>query len=248
MRLPASTLTLAGGLTCPTRVVPREVWLAHVVKHPLGLDALSRRDGPRRWNDEGWDQLQPPVIPASERDGLVKNIASLEVNGARCEVPEFRTKRAVSDLNDQACYRCPNEVAGQCSWVLDGVSRAYAGVIESMLSGFAAPDTVVVPRVELTLRLMRKLTRPEAWRDLTVLSVGTDDRAQRSVIARISRADGVRAEFYLRGTQLEWRTTWRKPPPNPGAAMSFLLDFPQVAPSVLLSESCVVQRLWWESP
>lgn len=247
MRLPTKTVALPRGLTCPSRLVPRDVWLAHLVKHPLGIEAASRLGGKGVWNGEGWDRLTPPVVGTDERAALVRNIADLEVDEQHCGVPEFRRGRKASDLDDLACYRCPETLAAQCSWVLDAPSRAYAAVIDSLISGFEEPATAVVSRLGLTTRLIKLISRPASWAALTVLSVGLDDRSRSNRIARISRADGVRAEFYLRGDSLEWRTTWRKPPVHATEAMSFLLDFARPAPAAPLSDLCLVDRLWWES-
>lgn len=245
MNLPSTDIALAGGLTCPAAVIPRAQWIAHVVKHPLGLTALAR-SRTNEWNGEGWDRLSPPVIAVAARDAVVHDIASLEIRGARCGVPEFQSARDASDLDRLACLTCPAPLAEQCERVLEETSRAYATVIQSLLEGFVAEAAIAVRREEFSRRLMRALARRQPWTSLSVLTVGLDDRSKSSVIARISRGDGVRAEFYLRDTTLAWRTTWRKPPAHANEATSFLLDHAQPHPRAPLSDLCLVDRRWWE--
>lgn len=247
MRLPTRTIELPGGLSCPTVRIEQGPWLAHVVKHPIGLDAVLGRPPKAPWNREGWDALTPPVVEYTERDRLVRNIAALEVDGARCGIPELRGARGESDPTRLACHVCPQTLAAQCAWVLDGVSTAYAAVTMSLLDGLAGTASVPVPKASLTRSLARLFARPGEWSSLSVLSVGLDARQRAIPIARISRADGVRAEFYVQGRALRWRTTWRERPAHAAQAMSFLLD---VAPAgnraAPLSDQCLVDRLWWE--
>ena len=246
MRLPSKDLLLAGGLTCPAQVTQRGAWIAHVIKHPLGLNATVRSGAKDPWNNEGWDQLTPPVVATGERASLVKDIASLDVDGARCAVPEFRGGPGTSNLDRPSCYACPDTLAGQCAWILDGPSTAYADVIRAMIEGFAAEKAVEVRREDFSRRLMRAVARREPWSTVSVLTVGLDDRSQSSLIARISRADGVRVELYVRGTALSWRTAWRRPPAHANAATSFLLDHARPFKGAPLSDLCLVDRHWWE--
>jgi len=247
MKVPARTIELPGGLRCPAYDVAQAPWLAHVVKHPLGLGAVAGRPPGTPWNREGWGTLALPVIDPAERDRLARNIAGLDVDGHQCAIPEMRGAPGASDPDRLACYVCPHTLASQCAWVLDDVSKAYASVTTSLVEAFDAASSVAVPRASMFKTLARKLPRYDAWASLSLLSVGLDARQGSRQIARISRADGVRAEFYLSHGELRWRTTWRHPPVNHSQAMSFLLDFATPAPTTSpLSENCLVARLWWE--
>ena len=246
MKLPAADVTLAGGLTFPAAVISRAQWIAHVVKHPLGLNALARSRTKGAWNAEGWDQLSPPVISTTARDAVLRDITSLEIDGARCGVPEFHRARDGSDLGRLACVTCAAPLAERCEQILEETSQAYAAVIQSLVEGFVADAAIAVRREEFARRLMQALARRRPWTSLSVLTVGLDDRSQSSLIARISRGDGVRAEFYVRGTALAWRTAWRRPPAHAAAATSFLLDHARPHPRAPLSDLCLVDRRWWE--
>jgi hypothetical protein len=247
MKLPARTIDLPAGLRCPSYDVAQAPWLAHVVKHPLGIGALMGRPPGTTWNREGWDELVPPVIDPTERERLVRNIAGLDVDDRRCAVPEMRGATDASSPEALACYTCPRTLASQCAWLLDDVSKAYAAVAASMVEAFDVRASVAVPRAAMLRALTRLFWRPDTWQTLALLSVGRDARQGAQHVARISRADGVRAEFYLAQTTLRWRTTWRSPPAHAGQAMSFLLDFPATSPpATQLSDLCLVDRLWWE--
>lgn len=80
---------------------------------------------------------------------------------------------------------------------------------------------------------------------------GLDARNERSVIVRLNRGDGVRAElFFEEPDPLSWRTLGRDPKAvsTPNGWLRFMLDAPPQAKSTMpLSEMCLVSRLFWES-
>lgn len=247
MKVPSRNIELPGGLRCPATIIGQAPWIAHVVKHPLGLQGITGRPLETPWNREGWDALDPPLIDAAERHGLVQRIAGLEARGRQCGVPEVGGASTVGDPDREACYLCPTPLASQCARVLEGVSERYAAVTSTLVESFEVPRCVEVPRCQMIKRLTRLFGRYELWSSLAILSVGLDGRQRALHVARVARADGVRTEFYVAQGELRWRTTWRHPPVHPAQAMSFLLDFAPSAPtSVALSEVCLVDRLWWQ--
>lgn len=247
MKLPSREYSLPEGLRCPVQEIHRANWQAHLVRHPLGVLTLARGGGREGWNREGWDELVPPVVTGAEREALVKKITGLGQGTLRCRVPEFRGKRG-SDPDKVACYDCPPQVAVPCEGILNGgVGPRYAAVTEALLAAVEAGVAVVHTREVVTRALSRLWNAPDRWQQLVLLTVGMDDRQGMHPIVRITRADGVRAEFYLRGRNLYWRTTYRYVARGPAARLSFVMAMAR--PSVLtghLSDLAAVPRLWWE--
>jgi hypothetical protein len=62
-------------------------------------------------------------------------------------------------------------------------------------------------------------------------------------VAQLNRSDGLRISFYLRGRSLSWRTTFRKVPVSPTAAVRTLLDVPR---DESMSATFLVARPWWQ--
>jgi len=254
MKLPSQDVLLAGGLVCPTNEVDRAVWQEHVVKHLLGVNAIARSGGRDPWTVEAWDRLDPATITESERVDLVRGIAALAEGKLRCEVPELRGKRAGSDPERLACRDCQPPVVVRCDKLLNGpggVGERYRGITESLLAHLAVHEGVQVPALTFHQALHRMWRTPEKLAGALVLTIGLDDRRAARPVARISRGDGVRAEFYFEEPdRLRWRTTYREFVKTRTAPqqISFLGDVPRPAPGLgRVSELCVVARRWWEA-
>lgn len=254
MRLPNRDYVLEAGLLCPSTSIEQRNWQAHVVKHPLGVGAIARRAGRDGWNTEGWDALEPPVVTERTRERLVGAIANAAQPGQRCGVPELRGRRGGSDPMRLACHDCAPPLLQACDELVnpaDGVGTRYADVTEQLLSAVAQGAGVEVSRQDF-VRVVHSLWRsPDRLRGLIVLTVGLDPRAARVPVVRLSRDDGVRAEFYLQEpNRLTWRTTYRMAEETRTAAarIGFLMSVPRPAPGLgRLSDLCVVTRRWWES-
>jgi hypothetical protein len=254
VKAPSRDFVLAGGLICPSREIDRGVWQEHVVKHPLGVNALARSSGRDRWNVEGWDTLAPAVISESERAQLVAGIGALSEGKIRCEVPELRGKKTGSKLDRLACRDCQPPVVAHCSNLMNGpngIGTRYRDVTESLLAELTSDTGVQVEPARLPEVLTKLWRTPESLAGLVVLTIGLDDHKAARPIARISRGDGVRAEFYLEEPNiLRWRTAYRAAAQAQTGPqrVSFLRDVPRPAPGIgRLSELCVVARRWWEA-
>ena len=243
--VPSGALALAGGLRCSPREVPLAVWQAHLVKHPLGLDAL--RSG-RPWNNEGWDTTTPPAVTAEARVRLVERIQALEDGSRRCGVREFRGGHTPAAPEDP-CYRCASPLQPRCAAILDepeGVGRRYAAVTAALLGEFAEQCAIEVPRLALSYRLTAGLRHPSWIEAGLILAAGVEGRKPAAMV-RIARGDGTRADFWLNGRELRWRTTYRIPQRTVHTRFSFLMDLPAKTPSLPLSDVYVVPRGWWEA-
>jgi hypothetical protein len=252
VRLPSRRYELPEGLVCEAIEIQREAWQAHVAKHPLGVWAIARSGRQDAWNAEGWDRLEPPVVTAEQRETLLQKIRGLSEGSLRCEVPELRGKVRGSNPDRLACYDCKAPVIVRCEASLgtaDGPGPRYAAVTEQLLAAAEGEALVSTGRAALTMALHRLWQSPHTWKGLIVLSAGVDDRQGAQPIVRITRADGVRAEFYLNASRtLRWRTTYRNPAPAPAAQLSQLLDFARPSAAVsTLSDRCMVPRPWWET-
>jgi len=254
MKLPSRDLRLAGGLLCPATPIERSVWLEHVTKHPLGVSAIARSRGRDAWNLEGWDRLAPPVISEPQRAELVKGLAGLSEGKQRCEVPEVRGKKSGSDPDRLACRDCTVPIIARCEQLMHvegGVGQQYAAVIESLLLAVDEGQGLEVAPAKFQQAVHRLWRSPSDLDGLVVLTVGLDDRRAARPIARLSRHDGVRAEFYLEEpNRLRWRTAYRnfvmtRTGPQ---VVSFLGDVARPAPKLgRVSDLCVVPRRWWET-
>jgi hypothetical protein len=239
--LPQREVTLPGGLVAPPQEIRLPVWQAHLVKHPFGVGSV--RAG-RPWNCEGWDVTTPPVLTAEHRGRLSERIVTLAPGGARCPVRELRGGRSPEA---EPCYACKPPLLHLCAAILDegeGVGHRYAATVETLLRDVAEKTAVVIPRPDLSARLIKSLARP-AWIEAgTVLAVGVDGKTP---MVRIARADGTRADFWLNGNGLGWRTIYRIPQASVRTRVSFLMDHFAPASSLPLSDVYVVPRGWWEA-
>lgn len=249
MRLPGQRYVLPNGLRWDPENVPYQSWHYHVMKHPLGVHRMRNAAGyPVPWDREEWTRLAPPVLTHDERPRVMKKIALVQIGGQQCGVQEVFGKPPPKRPSDRfPCNDCAAPVAEECRSVLHdqhAVGRRYAEVTEDLVS--VLRDGVPVGRsawLERFARLVR--TNPESAASALVLTVGLPALENRLRV-RISRGDGVRAEFWLypRGV-MQWRTTYREPPTPNRSISKFLCEF---LPSCgfKLSEECLVARLWWE--
>jgi hypothetical protein len=254
MKVPSQDYALAGGLVCPVHEVDRGVWQEHVVKHPLGVQALAKSEGVAAWNQEGWDRLEPPAVTEGARAELVSLIAALSEGTLRCAVPELRGKKSGSDPERLACRDCQAPIVVRCEKLLHapgGVGERYRSVTEDLLAGLTGDAGVAIAAEKFHAALRGMWRTPEKLAGAIVLTVGLENRRGARPIARISRYDGVRTELYFEEPdRLRWRTTYRefaKTRTGP-LQISFLSDVPRPAPGLgRVSELCVVARRWWES-
>ncbi len=245
MRIPREALQFPGGLSCVVAEIESRVTSAHVVRHPLGVDAERDRVG-SAWNREGWSDLAPSAVSHEARARLFRALASLSVHGAGCGVPEVTGARGLRDQQPIECSQCPMPLARRCEAELQDVVDAYVARTTELLEALGT-SSVWVPRVAMIRALASRLRTAEPWAPLATLSVGYDARTRERPIARVSRTDGLRTELYLHGASLRWRTTWRSVPSNAAEAMSFVLQFPKpLESSHALSDRCLVARPWWE--
>lgn len=241
--VPSAAMQFPGGLRCAPSVIAVESWQGHILKHPFGLHAIRRRKG-APWNEEGWDQVEPPVVTAEQRAEASSRITALGDAQQRCPVPELRAGRGVEI--EPECYACRAPLLTGCARLLgdSGIGARYAEATEQVLREVA--DGVAVPRKTLGALLMRHLRNPAVWSKLVIMAVGRVGPERRPV-ARASRADGVRVELTVRDQGLSWRTTYRIAQKEGSfASLSFMQDHPVPDPRLPLSDQYVVPRGWWE--
>ncbi len=241
MRLPSvPALDLPGGYRWAQREVEDHVWQAHLLKHPLGINAI-RRTPSLPWNDEGWDTLDPPPIIEASRMALASEISTITADKKRCEVRELRG--GGSNSTRLECYACEPPILSRCRdrVAKEALPARYAAETERLVR--AVSDGVEIKRKSLSLRLLAALKRPHIWDGLVVMSVGFE---RKTPVVRVSDADGFRTELYIQGAVLRWRTTYRSVvAPRTNDRFSWVLDAPQPAPKLSLSEVYVVPRDWF---
>jgi hypothetical protein len=234
---------------CPSTEVELQVFLDHVIRHPLG--ALHSQGV--AWNQEGWDKTEPPTVTAAERDAIVASVRELRAGAKSCVV--FDAEGAWKKLRSvQAgpCCSCDGTLVKKCVPFLlaDGsVGQRYGKVTAEMLGELSKPVGVQVERRKFFERMNKAWNVPRGVDGLSVLTVGLDASRQCSAVVRISRFDGIRSEFYLQEpNRLAWRTTYRQVEKTSSVSgqISFLSQVPLPKPLLALSELCVVSRHWWE--
>jgi hypothetical protein len=238
--LPSRPLKLAGGFQCAPSSIAVAAWQAHLVKHPLGVDAI-RRDHP--WNHEGW-----PISDAQRRDWTT-NIQALEAQHGRCGARELHGGRAPQTREKEPCYVCAPGLLSRCAGILnqaDGVGAQYASATESLLEAMQEDRAIVVPRVDVSRRMSKALFSNPAWIEAgAILGVGLGK--DKRPMVRIARGDGTRTDLWLNGANLNWRTTYRVPQVSVYTRWTFLLDQPAKTNALPLSDAYVVARGWWET-
>lgn len=246
MKLPSSEMKFPNGLVVPPRTISLTTWQYHVVKHPLGVNRDARRSGD---DPEAWGELKPPVVEAGWRLNTFREIAAIDVSGARCGLPEAHGRKAQAREADvYNCWTCPAPVARACEQATHAerpVGPRYAHAAQSVLQRLT--DGVLVTRSAYQTAVMRFARDSEGLRELNVLGIGRAISDERKTIAQFKRGDGVVVEFYVHqeGKSASWRTAY-KDPCTGAALLSFLLRLPG-ATEDSLSEKCLVARQWWES-
>jgi hypothetical protein len=246
MRLPARPYVLPNGLRWEVEAIPYQSFHYHVLKHPLGVHRERNAAGYLQpWDRELWTELQPAALTIDERPRILEQLAAIRAGDAQCGVAEVHgsapPKRSPADF---PCRACPRPVAVQCERVLveqHVVARRYAEVTEALVQSLV--DGVLVSRAAWleSVAFAARVNGVPTLDAAVTMSVGLLAQGPRT-LARISQGDGVRAELWVRGT-LHWRTTYRVPH---GPIPSFLCQLlPQSGAAA--SESCLVNRLWWES-
>jgi hypothetical protein len=193
VRIPSRDLVLAGVLHCPSKEVETSAWQAHLVKHPLGIQAIARSAGRSPWSTEGWDKLDPPVITEAQRGALVRSISALSSGKLRCEVPELRGKKSGSNPDQPACYACRPPIVFQCERLCAGLGARYAAVTQELLAELAGEAGISISRDAFLRRMYALFRAPADVAGLSVLTFGVDGRRRASAIARMNRLDGVRS-------------------------------------------------------
>ncbi|MDP3277928.1 MAG: hypothetical protein Q8Q09_22275 [Deltaproteobacteria bacterium] len=234
-RLPTNPTLVASPLVLNVRP-----WVGHIVKHPLG--AL---ESPTQWNAEGFDRLDPPVVKASERDAFVTFVQDSNARGGACGVPSICDPVSGEAQLEQPlpCFGvCPSVLVLGCRQQLSALSDRYAALVDELLASVS--DGVVVPRAKAFAAIARAATPAGTLDGLAVLAVGVRiNSSYTDVVAKVSRADGVRVDFYVRSRTLRWRTTMRRIPRSPTAAARQLLDVPR---DDSMSATVLVARSWWQ--
>jgi hypothetical protein len=231
---------------------------AHVIKHPFGMGAIHARSAlqRRRWNEEGWDSLAPPVVSVEQRRATVSQILELRVDGDRCAVPKLANEElggqpptdAYSGATgaSEPCYVCNAALSMRCCVLTKPVAAAYSSLVAARV-GQLHERAVWVARDELSRRLGRCARAGERLRGLVVLTLG----GERGLGARLSCWDGVRIEFYRTSSALTFRTAYRERRETPSRVVSFLWDFAPITTDAWsermgVSDKALVPRLWWE--
>lgn len=241
MKLPSvPVIELPGGYRWVQHSIEDKAWQAHLVKHPLGIDALRRQKG-LPWNNEGWDRISPPAITEATRGQLASDVSSLSYDGKRCAVKEFRAGK--SQNPEPECYDCPPNLLSLCRvrFAKEPLSARYSE--ETLRVVQAIVDARKVGRAQLERRLMLGLSQPGLWSGLVVMTVGRTDRGVPAL--RISSSDGVRVELrILSAGQVAWRTTYRASVAGPISQFNHVRDAVTGDPRLSLSEDCFVPRDW----
>lgn len=241
----AFTLPTDPALSALPQPISVRAWVAHLVRHPLGTYSTARN---KPWNSEGFDALSPPVVTEDSRAAFVNFVRDERLRGDRCEVHAFSTRAPTAKtlrLDDKLpCYdSCPEALVFGCRSELRSISDGYQSLVDALLESLS--DGVSVDRATFTNAVLRTLRRPqEICSAIVVLSSGVlPGSSVRDRVVRIHRGDGVRTEFYARGRELTWRTTYRIRPTSPMVAVRELLDLP-VADRA--SAAVLVARPWWQ--
>lgn len=250
MRIPSRQWRFAEDLHADPLEISAQVLQAHLIKHPFGMSALMTPrvgGGARRWNDDGWDALSPPVITLEQRRSLTASIGALVVDGASCQLSRLPKEEYGGEAPDrwEACPRCPTGLAEACKVVTYDAALAYRAVIDDTLALLAGIDGEVVARSVLRAHIP-PFAKPDELVGAAIMTLGQVGHPAKTV-ARINRWDGVRVELYVGGRQLRWRTTYRRPASQQNPVTQ-LLDFPRDPADLRLplSGKCIVSRPWWE--
>ncbi len=210
MRVPSRTYRLAPSATVVDREIDLEAWQAHVISHPFGLETIRRGtkvEGFRRWNHEGWDRLDPPLLTEARRIQLTTAIRQLRDGGRRCGVDELEMLETSDPWSTSpvGCYDCGPMLTQACAGQLVEVSRAYAAFVDDTLSQLE--DAEVISRRALPAALERSRLAD----DVPIVGTLGELRGEHANAwgLRFNRPDGVRVEVREDGDRFFWRTTYR---------------------------------------
>lgn len=256
MKVPTREHLLGAGLRCQMAEVDAKAIQGHFIKHPMGMGTLYGRSVAKRrrlWNEEGWDETEPPVLSLQRRRELSAHIQNMKISGNSCMVDRLHKEDYGGEAikGAIACYECPKSLATICNKAARAEVTAYLAFVDTALSALGEGDAAVVSHKELTTRALGNLRNVAWFDDLTVLSIRLRERndGSRQPIARLSSTSGVRSEFYLNGNHhLKWRTTYRERPEGLAAKYRLLMEesLPHGVSDIPLSDEVLVPRLWWE--
>lgn len=248
MRVPSRTYRLAPSATVVDRAIDLEAWQAHVISHPFGLETIrrgTRVSGLRRWNQEGWDRLDPPVLDEDARIRATRVIRALRDGSRACGVHELETLETTAPTTESriACYRCGPVLTAACAAETRAIAARYVAVVDQMLR--ALEDATVIRQQQLAVAIGRIRAADEMP---TVGTLGV--LRSKHVFAfgfRLNRPDGTRVELRAEDEAFFWRTTYRNPPRNLAGVRTHLRDHLTGADlSDELSGKALVPRPWWE--
>ena len=242
--LPSKVVELPGGYRWAPQLVELEAWQAHLLKHPLGLRAVRELKQP--WDYEAWSRAGLVDLADPKRQVLFQAVRANSSATQPCRVAEVFEAVHASEEPRPECYQCRAPLLERCHAVLveREVSPRYARVTEAVVAALQGGE--VVARKALAATLMRTARRMERWRDLVVMSVGNLGVGAGHGV-RCSRGDGVRVELRVGKGGLSWRTTYRMPDVAERAGgWGFLVQPPDPAPELSLSDAYVVPRAWWQ--
>jgi hypothetical protein len=244
---------LARGLAVRPRDVESRAVQAHFIKHPMGLGALrsGSRRGKRQWNAEGWDRSEPAVISLERRRVLVQAIHALVVGGDRCEVNRLQRESLGGDVHHlgEECYDCPTGLVEACAELTkDDVTR-YLSFVDTLLEMVSPQETAEVAPLALFERVFSIFPDARGFEGLAVFAIRQHPTKADDLIARLTSWHGFRAEFYVNGSSLSWRTLLRVRTETPSGIFRHLVEdsSPTGGPSCPLSEMVLVPRPWWET-
>jgi hypothetical protein len=224
----------------PYRAPPGSVtdaqWVSHLAKHPLGALASP-------WNREALHELTPPVATEADRQAFIRFIRNGIANDRPCGVASFTGANTQATAAPLACgTSCPRALVTQCHNELGAVSARYAALVDALLASVV--DGVEVPRNEAFAAILRSATPTRSLEGLVVFAVGIrPNSSYTDVIARLTRFDGVRVDFYVNNRTLAWRTTLRIFPRSATAAARNLVEVPR---DDSMSATFVLSRSWWQ--
>lgn len=246
MKVPSRKFSLVSGLVCDPRDKTPNVVQEHLVKHPVGVTSVVTG---APWSAERWDELG--VIDEATRRTFIQQVLRLRHGHAECAVPEIRGSGATASLDTLACKSCPSALASTCEAVSSAtIAARYFAVFEQLLDAVSGPTAESMPKATLTTHLFGALRSTPSLADVVVAYGGLDARSRTSLIVRLNRGDGVRAEVWFEEPdQLSWRTLYRDPRAvaTPNGRISFLMDAPPQANSrTRLSDFCLVSRPFYK--
>lgn len=219
----------------PHRVADAQ-WVSHLAKHPLGALASP-------WSVEALDKLAPPIATEADRLSFIQFIRNGLANRRPCGVAAFTGAATQKPDATLACgTNCPSRLVTECRHQLHAVSTRYATLVDDLLHSVV--DGVEVPRAKAVAAIVQSARPNRSIDGLVVFAVGIRPSSRYTdVIARLTRFDGVRVDFYVNDRTLVWRTTLRNFPRSVTAAVRGLAEVPRDDST---SATFVLSRSWWQ--